>query len=411
MDTLPKKILVCDFHIGLNMAQSALINNLKAECDMLSLSHHAIKYLPQTSTHIQWNKDHFFKTTNNLFNRRHKRFVTSLLNALNFRIPLSWDVNTWSRLKTKRLIRELGEEFIEKHFLPYDAFVVSFPPVFAHFFFVLAEKYDKQLILNLGHRFNIRISSAVENQHMLVMMKFIHEHPVHILASGFEYDLHYTEYYLNIKPIKLPVICSHLSLEVPQPELETILVGPAHFRNQNIERELNQFSIKWHQRKGEKTLEFALIKNIYPHYRYDDLTRHPAIVLFPYSAYSISMMELYELNIPFFVPSPEFIIKHKLMNDRVLYPIYCSEKEYSAFDMPTVSDIPYSPNSYAYDDQMYWLPFSFFYQVKNAIVWDSFEDLFEKISSADFGNISQQMLEENKSRRKDALDKWERVLL
>jgi len=43
-----------------------------------------------------------------------------------------------------------------------------------------------------------------------------------------------------------------------------------------------------------------------------DLARHAAVVVFPYSAYSISMAELYEMNMPFFVPSVEVLLRHRM---------------------------------------------------------------------------------------------------
>ena len=71
-----------------------------------------------------------------------------------------------------------------------------------------------------------------------------------------------------------------------------------------------------------------------------------------------------------------------------------------------------SPNNYSDKAQSKWLPYFSGYQHKNSIIFDSLDDLFEKIIWADknFATISENMFLENQTERAELLEKWREVL-
>ena len=67
-------------------------------------------------------------------------------------------------------------------------------------------------------------------------------------------------------------------------------------------------------RQVKETLEPEMIAEwvytLYPFYKIEDLVRHPAIVMLPYSVMSYRFTEMYALAIPIFVPSPKFYLEY-----------------------------------------------------------------------------------------------------
>ena len=145
-------------------------------------------------------------------------------------------------------------------------------------------------------------------------------------------------------------------------------------------------------------------------FSYENILAHKAVVIFPYSVFSISMVEMYELNIPMFVPSPKALVEMGLMNDVSLYPCYFSEEHMRHVDIPSkFSQHNYSPNSYRREDKLYWLNFAYFMQKENVIFWDDIKDLFEKLKNTDMENVSYSMREENARHRHTQLRNWKKL--
>ena len=410
--TKQKQILVCDFHIGLNMVQVATLEKLGAAVKLLSLSD-SIDKVQISQPSLNADEHYILQCIKQLYHVNVRRVRSSmwakLVQPLKITSNTVWYGQSWSPQKNKDLCKIVGMDTMEEIFSQYDAYLVSFPPSMAHLFLFLAETFDKQLILNVGHRFNIGVGSRQENEAMISLLEYLHTHPRHVLASCSEYDCQYVKYYMGFEPQRLPAVCNHFELALNTPTLESVLIGPVNFINKDIEEKLNLLSHHWCQQHKRRQIEFSLIRTIYPRYRYEDLARHPAVVIFPYSAYSVSMLELYELNIPFFVPSPDMIIQYEILLDRALHPIYCSEKQYSALDVSGQSNLLYSPNSYGIDDQKHWLQFCFFYQVKNAIIWHSEKDLMEKLATTDLEQVRHNMYAENITRRANTQKDWKTI--
>lgn len=286
----------------------------------------------------------------------------------------------------------------------YDTIIVSYPPKFIDVFKNIKFKYPK--ILNVGHRLHIHTRNDklfIENLKTQINNNEI------ILCSMSKYDTEYIKHYLDIEPIQLDVICLYLPLNSYLPSRNEILISPAHAIDISPFESVNNMNII--AKNLGYNLEFVKIKDIYPNYIHEDLIKHKATVLFPYSIFSISMIELYELNIPMFVPSKKLLLSTDLMKDVSLYPCYTSESEMIELDKPHPNTVhKFSPNSYNYKDREYWLNFAYFYNKENIIYWDSPEDLFYKISNTNLKEVSIKMKLENNKHKENQINNWKKLL-
>lgn len=413
------KILITDFHGGLLLAQGAVLKEAGVEVHRWNLGDtqieavHSMNVKDLSATELKtirnirylfYRVKFFVRLCFQL--RRVSNKLNQVLGILpSFSFGLGWFGLKWTPKKTTQLFRLMTPEVMRATYAHYDSYLVSFPPSMAHLLLALAEKYDRRLILNLGHRFGIGLTTRKDHESILSLLNYIHQHPHHILAAGSEYDCKYVSYYLGYEPKKLSISCHHLKLEVPEPDQETILIASLGRR----ERELNERAQQWGRQHGCKPRQFVDIRSLYPHYAYADLVRHPAVIVFPYSAYSVLSLELYELNIPCFISSPRLVIDKGLMHDRVLFPVYASEKQYRRMALPAQRNIP-SPNSYEAEAQEYWLQYCFYYQVQNAMVWDSEEELMHQLATVDLAKMRKNMYAENRVRRRAALCEWKSIL-
>ena len=194
--------------------------------------------------------------------------------------------------------------------------LASFPPARIE---ALAKLPDQvRLIMNVGHRIHIHVAPE-RLEEITSAVRSMATDPRYILATMSEYDYHYTKYYTGVELRRLPVVCAHLDAAVLDgpyaPKSRTVLVGPSHNLDtiigfENDLTELNRLSAEYASRHGFEAYTFEFIKKVYPGNTAapENLARHPAVLMNPYSAFSISMVELYQMNIPFFVPSDELLV-------------------------------------------------------------------------------------------------------
>jgi len=293
--------------------------------------------------------------------------------------------------------------------------IASFPPSYIE----TLKKLPSQvaLLLNIGHRIHISISPnhLIEFTERVIQ---ISRDPRYLLATMSEYDFHYLRYYTGLEPLRLPVISQHIPQtlrEAPYaPRSRVILIGPSHntetiigFEN-NLKR-LNRLSAAFASRHGLKPYTFNFIKAVYPGDQAtpENLAKHPAVLINPYSAFSISMVELYHLNIPFFVPDDSLLIH--AMGDVRLYPLYQNKEAIAQLEAhyPVGSSgYPYSPNDESPEAQRYWLQFMFFNQLKHVQRWRTPEELFQKLYLNDLRQLHDAMQAENTQVFDQELSKW-----
>ncbi len=291
----------------------------------------------------------------------------------------------------------------------------SFPPSYV----VTLEKLPPHvsLFLNIAHRIHISVSP----DHLADFRKRIVEmtrNPRYTIATMSEYDFHYMRYYTGLELLRLPVISQHIPQKLRDaayaPKSRVVLIGPSHNTSTiigfgNDLARLNRMSASFAARHRLKPYTFSFIRSVYPDDQatMENLAQHPAVLINPYSAFSISMVELYHLNIPFFVPDDSLLVN--AMGDVRLYPIYQSQEAVARLEVAypvSSSGYPYSPNDESPDAQRYWLQFMFFNQVKHAQHWKDPEDLFRKLYLQDLRKLHDDMQAENAQLFKEQLKAW-----
>ncbi len=369
-------VIISDLHIGTTMWQAAVLKAIGVSVEAYSLSKH---------THYVANDPLFRKD------------------------PLFTNFEVWSKEKVHK-------EFVKnKRWSHLTHAVCSFPPSYI----MNMEKLPSQvtLLLNIGHRIHIHLKPDQMINFTQRIVEMSHDSR-YIIAAMSEYDFHYMRYYTGLEPLRLPVISQHIPQKlrdaVYAPSNRIVLIGPSHNTNtiigfDNDLNRLNRLSAEFAARYGLEPYTFNYIKSLYPNDQatMEKLAQHPAVLMSPYAAFSISMVELYHLNIPFFVPDDSLLIN--AMEDVRLYPNYQNKNAIAHLEQAypvSHSGYPYSPNDESSDAQRYWLQFMFFNQVKHAQHWKDPEDLFRKLYLNDLRQLHDDMQIENAQLFNEQLKIW-----
>jgi hypothetical protein len=357
-------LVVSDMHIGTTMWQTALLRSIGVDAEARTLSNHA-----QYAANESIGRDAFF-----------------------------FKLAEWSEAQAcAEFIKQPGLRKL-RHAL------CSFPPSRIEALAKLPATV--KLILNVGHRIHIHVTPE-RLEEMTASVRAMAFDPRYVLATMSEYDYHYTKFYTGIELRRLPVICAHLSpalLDGPYaPAGRTVLIGPSHNLDtiigfDNDLAALNRLSAEYAARYGFEPYGFEFIKKVYPGNTAspENLAQHPAVLMNPYSAFSISMVELYQMNLPFFVPSDELLVDR--MGDVRLCPIYQKQEAVAQLDRHhpvTGSGYAFSPNDASPDAQRVWLKHMYFNQVENAQRWSTSEELFDKLYRTDLAALHSRMKAEN----------------
>ncbi len=124
---------------------------------------------------------------------------------------------------------------------------------------------------------------------------------------------------------------------------------------------------------------------------------------------SYSIVDFFISNIPIFVPSIEFLVKNNYVNDRTLQSNYCNKKT-NDIEHHENSIHQFSPNDDSGEAIKYWLTYADYFQWPYVTVFESFEDLIEKLNTVNLREMSNKMKNFNKVKEANILDNWCRVL-
>ncbi len=357
-------LIVSDKHIGTTMWQTALLRSIGVDAEARTMSKHAQYAASKTVS-----SDAFF------------------LNLADWTIDQARE--EFARQPGLRKLRHA---------------MCSFPPSRVEALAKLPTSV--KLILNIGHRIHIDVAPD-RLEEITAAVRAMASDPRYVLATMSEYDYHYTKYYTGVELLRLPVVCAHLApamLDGPYaPANRTVLIGPSHNLDtiigfDNDLAELNRQSAAYAARHDFEPYGFEFIKKVYPGNTAspENLARHPAVLMNPYSAFSISMVELYQMNLPFFVPSDELLVDR--MGDVRLCPIYQKQEAVDELDRQhPVAGTGYlfSPNDASPDAQRLWLKHMYFNQVENAQRWSTPQELFDKLYRTDLAALHGRMKIEN----------------
>jgi len=372
-------LIVSDMHIGTTMWQTAILRSLGINAEARTLSAHA-KYASSEAI----GRDNFFM-----------------------------NIAQWPPAR-------VHEEFAWHPDLKGLRYALaSFPPSRIE---VLAKlPVQVRLILNVGHRIHIHVSPE-RIEEITDAVRAMASDSRYVLATMSEYDYHYTKYYTGVELRRLPVVCAHLApalLDGPYaPKNRTVLIGPSHNLDtiigfDNNLAALNRLSAEYAAQRGFEPYVFEFIKKVYPGNTAspENLARHPAVLMNPYSAFSISMVELYQMNLPFFVPADELLVDR--MGDVRLCPIYQKQEAVDELERHhpiSGTGYAYSPNDTSPEAQRFWFQHMYFNQVENAQRWSKPEELFDKLYRTELAALHGRMKAENHRLFAEQAEAWRELL-
>ncbi len=332
------KSLIVDFHVGCIQSLQATLEQVGHETHIASYSQH--NFLIDDLIHSP-------KLRPNRLNRL--RISIALFGYLGFLKKYQ---------KTERAL-------ISRRFpLPktsYDLVWCCFPPgIYGN---IANSKIANKTLVVISHRMDLRISDPKDRKIFWDKVKFDLSSTSVIFVASNEYDAKYFEYYsgrvIPVVEIKTP----YIKVPKSKPTLP-ILIGPAHvLANSSTVQAIRKI-----------LPELRTIKENYESFTYDQLAKHKAFVILPYSIYSISLLELSNLGTPLLVPSDEFLLAEGFLNDVTLFPLYGDYELIRQFEEPCTLSSP-GPNCDCSLCRKYWLQFAFWKSLPNVLYWNSVSEL------------------------------------
>lgn len=277
-----------------------------------------------------------------------------------------------------------------------DAVVCMFYPSHCQFFI----PFNKTVIFIAAHRFTIKRCS---NQDVSNLIHFLFSYPDQVLVyAGGLYDREYINYYTGYS---VPIIYASSLFAYQQPdeyhpEYEEYLVAPLHNREvvflSNMTDACNNQGI---------SCNFTTVRKKFgKNWRFEELTRFKAVIVFPYAVLSYYLNDLFAACIPVFVPSPEFLVtllrtentggkRDRTMVDyRNNGSYYCRRTFQYQKSKNTIH--PYSPEDDSKESQLYWFRFATFY-TPASIQFDNWNDLALKLKTTNLREHFHQRHKEN----------------
>jgi hypothetical protein len=311
------------------------------------------------------------------------------------------------RSSSEELVKENYEYYKnDSDFKNVDYVICSFTASLCEGFIPL----NKTIIFNPAHRYNIGRCGEKEwlklNENL---MKLKSKHKL-IPSAMSKYDSEYLFHFTGLKATKLYAYGGFYAKNVRyNPIKSEILVGPTNSLGRLAKKLLDELKKLSLNQSGPK---FNHIRELYKRYELQDLANHRAIVIFPYAVMSYSIVDFYASNLPIFVPSMEFLIKNRNVDDRILKSEpYCDPRQFKDIPAFRKSRQKFSPND---DDsieaQIEWLKYADYYHWPYVTVFNSFEELLQLLKTLNLNEISEKMKQYNKIKETLMLDSWCKIL-
>ena len=310
--------------------------------------------------------------------------------------------NAFATLKDNMIRENFAYYKNDAEFKDVDFVICSFYPSLCEEFIPL----NKTIIFNPTHRYNLARCTREKWEKLNKNLYTLRDKSKLILSSMSKYDAEYTGYFTGMFGYRLYAYGGYYAKNVEfNPIRSEILIGPT-----NTGSEINKFIQELRKYSADKSLDFKFnhIRELYSRYTLSQLANHRAIILFPYSVMSYSITDFYISKIPIFVPSSKI---WKTINDRTIrYAPYCGKVPDIEPHNTTLHT--YSPNEEEDNQEayQYWVKYSDYYQWPYVTVYESVEDLFNKLASSNFTQISDNMKKFNVIREADLLDNWCKIL-
>ena len=313
-------------------------------------------------------------------------------------------------IKSEDEFKDLNDESIQENYVYYkndadfkdvDFVICSFYPSLCEAFIPL----NKTIIFNPAHRYNLARCSRERWTKLNENLYALRDKSKLIVSSMGRYDAEYLFHFTGLFGYRLYAYGGFYARNVSyNPIQKEILVGPTN----NLVPLVAQYITDLNEMSQKQSLDFKFshIRDLYPKYTLQNLANHRAIVLFPYAVMTYSIIDFYIAKIPLFVPSSKL---WKGITDRSIRSApYCGDVPDIEPDISTLNT--FSPNAEDDDAYQYWVKYADFYQWPHVTVFESFEELIEKLNTLDLQKISDEMKLFNYLREADLLSNWCQIL-
>ena len=281
-------------------------------------------------------------------------------------VPL---LDGWERMIERELWVEFADTFPELD--EYDAFVCTYPPVFA----MLYQEFNKPIIIHIPIRYEHPFTCNQKNWEIWNqwLRDNIDSGKV-IVACNSKFEKLYFESYVGRDAHYIPNICEYTDMKY-SPESQAIVYGHDSYGMQfQNKRDLGVF--KW-----------------------KDLAKKRSLIHFPYQTSTMSIFEQYTANIPLVFPSKEFAKNHPEMLHQVMWStIHNRPAETPA------NEIDIEKNWMDYLDLADWMDWPHIQH------FDSIPHCLQIVGNMDEMAISEAMKEENVKRKEYVYSKWDSIL-
>ena len=180
-----------------------------------------------------------------------------------------------------------------------DAFVCFHPASMCELFM----PFNKSLIVIASTRYELGRFGVDRWKRWNNNLVQIAKAPMNVVAGNNLYDVQYIKYFTGIQPQLLPSFCGYL-LNKYAPSRSGFLLAPVHHHGFEA---IFMSEYKALCENISCPAKLLRLRQIYPNYKYSDLTAHAGIVYIPYQVSVMSLFEQYRMNIPLFFPSLELL--------------------------------------------------------------------------------------------------------
>ncbi|XP_013407498.1 uncharacterized protein LOC106171609 isoform X2 [Lingula anatina] len=316
-----------------------------------------------------------------------------------------------NRNNTVDLSAEDAERFFQAYkedylFTQVDAFVCTDPVSVCEAFV----KFNKSLLIMTSTRYEKGRTSPIRWRQWNKRLLTLANDPTNVIAATSKYDVEYMKYFLGTEALLLEPSCAYLKYKY-NPKKNQFLLGPIlsdEFRS-FFRQELN---FAMNKTKVNVEIEYMPYSSLFKAGSHRRISEYKGIIHIPFDVTSMYQTEQYRMNIPLFFPSLDLLIKwhlkYQLLQQRTLAGQEGRSAKASA--IPGVMDVP-DPNDDTYDVALrHWLQYADYYQWPYVILFESLDDLVEKLERVDLAETSREMMTYNTYLKEQLLDKWKRVL-
>lgn len=335
-----------------------------------------------------------------IVNRYQTRFRPSFASEVptldTLKVAAAIDQQTHTHKPRSSLVNEFGSWFAAEGI---DVLMCSLPIATCQFF----SRLNRSVLLYQFQQHEYLTKSAQDYRYWRDELKTIVASTSHIFAANNVYDVMHTYHYTGILPVLVVSVPTyvHVLREESVAKHSTNLLFAKH-----IERTWPGFRAIAAElcRLGSIERVDAVLGE---YYELEQLAEYRAAIFVPYHKSTMQMLEVYQMGLPMFFPSLDFLtsleLRFSMMALRVLWREIPNSSVENSFNFdPTSRDDESSVR--------FWLQFADFYQLPHIQYYGSWTQLAEILRQCDTTLVSRLMLLHNKQRLFASASAWSHIL-